>query len=441
MKRGIVAACSLAILALLVVLAGCSAKKSSSGASGKIELEVAAFKGGFGLDFFEYAAREYEKSHPNVKIKVWGNPRIWEQLRTRFNQGDVPDLCWPGWGMDTWALVADGQVLEMDKYLQTKAYDQDRPWKDTFIPELLDKGKFNGHYYIMPFNNNIFGWWYNVKMFEKNGWTPPKTYDDLLVLCEKIKKTGVAPITYQGKYPTYMIRGFLLPWAISEGGMQVYIDAQNLKPGAWKHPAFLKAATMMAELRDKGYFQKGAMGMDHTGSQMEFILGRAAMIPCGTWLGSEMKTQIPPDFEMQYFNPPVIKGGKGDPTAVSTGIETWIIPKNAKHPDVAADFFKFMTSLKMSREFVAKKNTLMAIKGADEGDTPKALASAVKCMREAKSIYGAEYSEWYRAMAKDIEAAVADLLNGAITPAECCERMEAAAEACRKDKSIPKHKI
>lgn len=434
---------SLALVLILAIAlaAGCGNKQSSSGKGGVIELEVASFQGGFGLDFFEQAAREYEKTHPNVKIRVWGNPRIWEQLRPRFVAGDVPDLCWPGWGMDYWALVAEGKVMEMDKYLETRAYGQDKPWKETFLKDLLEKGKMDGHYYIMPFNNNVFGWWYNANLFEKNGWQPPRTYEELLVLCERIKKTGIAPITYQGKYPAYMLRGFLIPWAISAGGMQAYTDAQNLEPGAWKSPAFLKAAEMVAELRDKGYFQKGAMGMDHTGSQMEFVLGRAAMIPCGTWLGTEMKKQIPPGFRMQYFNPPVLKDGKGDPTATSTGAETWIIPKEAKHPDEAADFFKFMTSVDMAKEFVEKKNTLTAIVGSDECDLPPDLVEPAKCIRNAKVTWDADFGQWYKAMNKEIENAMASLLNGEITPKQCVDRMEKAADRTRKDKSIPKHKV
>ncbi len=432
----------LAVALALCLFAGCAKKQSSSTTgSGQIELEVAVFQGGFGLDFFEYAAREYEKEHPNIKIKIWGNPRIWEQLRPRFVAGDPPDLTWPGWGMDTWALVMEGQVMEMDKYLEGKAYSQDVKWKDTFIPSLLDKGKYNGHYYIMPFNNNVFGWWYNAGMFEKNGWTPPKTYDELLVLCEKIKAKGIAPITFQGKYPQYMLQGFFIPWAISAGGMEAWKDAQNLKPGAWKSPAFRRAAEMIDELRTKGYFQAGAMGMTHTEAQMEFLLGNAAMIPCGTWLGSEMKKQMPKDFRMLYFNPPVLKDGKGDPTITSTGVETWIIPKQAKHPDEAADFYKFMTSLAMAQKFVQQKNTLMTIKGSDEVDLPPDLVEPARCMREAKDIWYMDCTDWYKPLSTAIESAMAALLNGEVDPQECVNRMEAAAERIRKDKSIPKHKV
>lgn len=430
----------LAVALALCMLVGC-AKKQSAPSDGKIELEVAIFQGGYGLDFFEYAAREYEKLHPDIKIRVWGNPRIWEQLRPRFVAGDPPDLTWPGWGMDYWALVMDGQVMEMDKYLEEKAYDQDKKWKDTFIPSLLNKGRYNGHYYIMPFNNNVFGWWYNAGMFEKNGWTPPKTYDELLVLCSKIKATGVAPITFQGKYPQYMLQGFFIPWVISAGGIEAWKDAQNLKPGAWKSPAFLKAAQMCEELAKKGYFQKSAMSLSHTEAQMEFVLGKAAMIPCGTWLRSEMQKQIPKDFRMLYFNPPVLKDGKGDPTVTSTGIETWIIPKQAKHPDEAADFYRFMTSLKMAKQFVEKKNTLMSVIGSDEVNLPPDLVEPARCMREASDTWYRDYADWYKSFGDATEDAMAALLNGEVSPQECVNLMEAAATKCRNDRRIPKHKV
>ena len=437
MRRILLLVCALIIAA--ICLSGCGKKQTAQ--DGKTEIEVAVFQGGYGLDFFEYAAREYEKIHPNVRIKVWGNPRIWEQLRPRFVAADPPDLTWPGWGMDYWALVADGKVLEMDKYLDQKAYDQDKKWKDTYIQSLLVKGKFNGHYYIMPFNHNVFGWWYNAGMFEKHGWKAPKTYPELLAVCEKIKRAGIAPITYQGKYPQYMLRGFFLPWAISVGGIQAFYDAENLKPGAWNSPAFLKAAEMVAEMRDKGYFQRGAMGMDHTGSQMEFMLGRAAMIPCGTWLGSEMKNQIPTGFHMDFFNAPIVPGGKGDPSITSTGVESWIIPKEAKHPDIAADFFKFMTSLKMAKQFVQRKNTLMTIIGSDEVKLGRDLVTPAKLIRNAKVTWDADYAQWYQAFGKETETAMASLLNGELTPKQCVDYMEKAAEKTRNDESLLKHTV
>lgn len=427
------------VLMVLVAVSGCAKKKPVE--KGKVEIEVAAFQGGFGLDFFEYAAREYEKLHPNVKIKLWGNPRVWEQLRPRFVSGDVPDLCWPGWGLDIWALVAEGQVMEMDKYLQTKAYGQDKPWKDTFLRGSLEKGSYDGHCYILPFTTDVYGWWYNVEVFREHGWTPPKTYEELLVLCEKIKRTGIAPITYQGKYPTYMLRGFLIPWAISAGGFQAYKDALNLKPGAWNSPAFLRAAEMVAEIRDKGYFQKGALGMDHTSSQMEFVIGRAAMITCGTWLGAEMKDQMPAGFRLEFFKTPVLSSGKGDPSIVCSGVEQWIIPKGAKHPDESADFYKFIMSLDMAKKFVVEKKNLMSTVGSDDVQLPADLVTAAKCLRNAKETWDTDILYWYPAMNSKVESAMAGLLSAELSPKQCVDAMERAAEETRKDSSILRHKV
>jgi hypothetical protein len=83
----------------------------------------------------------------------------------------------------------------------------------------------------------------------------------------------------------------------------------------------------------------------------------------------------------------------------------------------------------------------MSIKGSDAVKLPKDLVAPAKIMREAKLTYSSDYRDWYRTMGKDIESAMASLLNGEATAQECVDRMEAAAERTRNDKSIPKHKM
>ncbi len=432
---------------LVVSLLGCSSRPKEE------VLEVAVFQGGYGIDFFERKAREFEQKFPEkltpegasapLKIKLWGSPRVWEQLRPRFVQGDVPDLTWPGWGMDYWKLVSEKQVLPMDEFLTGKAWDQDKPWQDTFNKDLLDKGRYEGKYYIIPFNNNLFSWWYNSAMFKKQGWTPPRTYPELLALCEKIKKTGIEPITYQGKYPDYALRGLFYPWAISVGGIEAYWDAQDLKPGAWKGPAFLKAAEMIAELRDKGYFAKGALGKTHTQAQSDFVAGKAAFIPCGTWLASEQKDEIAahPEFSMEFMLTPMVPGGKGDPTALNTGTEDWIITNGAKYPEIAAEFFKFLTSLENSKEWVKEKQTFTCIEGSEKVELPKHLATAAKLYSQSNLIYTSQASQWYPGLKDGLEDAMRRLLNGDVTPKQCVELMEQTAAKVRADAKVIKHKV
>ena len=429
----------------VVALAGCgSGAKEPATAKGDTAgapIEVSAFKGGYGIDFYQAAAKEYEAKHAGAKVTVDGNPRIWEQLRPRLVAGDPPSLMFPGWGMDHWALAEEGQLLQLDAALDGLAADGKTKWRDTFEPTLLKLGQKDGKQWVLPYYFVLWGWWYNPDVFAKNGWAVPKTFDDVLALAPKMKAKGIAPLTFQGKYPYYMLQGMLFPWAQSIGGASVLSDIQNLVPGAWKNPAVIRAVTMIKQLKDAGFFQEGAVGMSHTESQTEFLNGHAAMIPCGTWLESEMKSVMPPGAKLQFMLPPTVAGGKGDPTATMIEIEPWMIPTGAKNPDGAIDLFKYMTSLDKAKQFVREKGTMMAIKGSDETELPPSLVEPVKAFKASKTAASYLARQWYPAMETEIENALTSMLNGELTPEKFADRAEAAAEKTRADKSIAKHTL
>jgi N-acetylglucosamine transport system substrate-binding protein len=448
------------LLALTVVLCGCGSS-DSGGASGgggsqpsvktseapkgdgKISGTIAtyAFKGGYDIDFYAQAAKEFEAKNPGVTAMVDGDPHAWEKLRPQILGGTPPDLMFPGWGMDHWALAEQGQIFQLDDAMKSPAAEGGGTWGDSFEPALLKMGQLNGNQFVLPYYFNVQGWWYDPGVFARNGWTPPKTFDELLALCEKIKAKGIAPITFQGKYPYYMLEGMLLPWAVSIGGIDAVNDAQNLVPGAWKSPAILQAAKLIETLNEKGDFLTGSVGLSHTESQTDFLLGKAAMIPCGTWLDSEMRKTMPAGASMRFFLPPLVTGGKGDPTALLISIEPWMFPTAAKNPNGAVALFKYMTSLTKAKQFVVEKGTLMAIKGSDQVKLPDTLVEPAKDFHASKTVWSFLARQWYPAMETEIENALTAMLNKDITPEQFCDRAEAAAEKVRGDSTILKHKV
>lgn len=443
-----------------LVLVGCGSGGDKEGASGgsdsnggsvasgpvKGEIKVAAFKGGYGTDFYEKAAKEFEKAHPGVTVDVKGDPRIWERLRSQFVGGTPPDLTFPGWGMDHWALAEEGSLEPLDAALDGPpddgtGKDGSGTWRETFEPSLLKLGQLEGKQYVLPYYFNVMGWWYDPGVFKKHGWEPPKTYDELIALAPKIKAAGIAPITYQGQYPYYMMEGMLMPWAYSIGGPKAVEDVQNLVPGAWKSPAILKAASMIVELKNKGFFLDGSTALSHTQSQQAFLDGKAAMIPCGTWLYSEMKNTTPKGASMEFMLPPVVAGGQGDPTAILIGIEPWMVPAQAKNKQGALALFRYMTSLPVAKRFVEEKGTLMSIKGSDEGNLLPVLKKPSEAFKASKAVWADQFRGWYPALEKEVENSLTALLNGELTPETFGDRIEAAAEKVRKDDSITKHKL
>lgn len=422
----------------LAGLVGCGqSPKTAEGAKGVVEVQ--AFQGGYGIDFFQKAAEDFGRES-GLAITVEGNPRVWEQLRPRFIGGDPPDLAYPGWGMDHWALAEEDQLLQLDEALDGKPQKGEGTWRDTFEPSILKLGQLDEKQYVLPYFFNVLGWWYDPAVFAKHGWKVPQTWDDLLVLCEDIKAAGVAPITFQGQYPYYMVEGMLLPWVMSIGGAEAIRSCQNLEPGAWTAEPVLQAAQMIATLRDRGFFQQGATALSHTESQQAFLQGRAAMIPCGTWLYSEMRDVMPANAQMEFMLPPVVNHGMGDPSAIIIGIEPWMVPSAAKNPRGAIAFFKYLTSLEKAKQFVEQKGTLMAIKGSDQANLPAVLAGPAARFKSSKQVWAVQYRQWYTAFDTEMQNALTSMVNGQATPEQFCQRVENAAQRTRNDQSIAKHR-
>jgi N-acetylglucosamine transport system substrate-binding protein len=403
-------------------------------------IEVQTFKGGYDVDFFQKCAASYEKAHAGTKVQVDGNPRVWEQLQPRMVSGSPPDLMFPGWGMDHWALAEEGQVFDLTDALKSPGADG-KPWGDSFESSLLKLGQLDGQQVTLPYYLMMYGWWYDPDVFAKNGWTVPKTFTELLVLAPKIKEKGIAPITFQGQYPYYLTYGMLMPWILSHGGEGALKACQNMEAGAWKSESVLAAAKMMEELRDKGFFQDGCISMSHTEAQQQFLNGKAAMVPCGTWLKAEMSKMMKPGTKLAFMRPPVIEGGKGDPSAIQVDIEPWMVPTKAKDPNTAIDFFKHMTSLENAKAFVKEKGTLMAIKGSNEGEMPEELKIPAQMFKESNQVWAIQFRHWYKTFFKEMEDSITALVTKKLDAQGFCERLEKAAAAVRDDETIKKRKV
>lgn len=82
----------------------------------------------------------------------------------------------------------------LDEALTTPAYDQDKTWGETFIPNLMESMKINGVSYFIPESMYTHGFFYDAAMFRELGLEVPNTWDDLMDVCETLKENGIAPL-------------------------------------------------------------------------------------------------------------------------------------------------------------------------------------------------------------------------------------------------------
>ncbi|MFT5089896.1 MAG: N-acetylglucosamine transport system substrate-binding protein [Planctomycetota bacterium] len=404
---------------------------------GERVMEGVFFQGGYGMEWVFDTAEEFERAHPDITAFVWGNPRAWDQTRPRFLSGNPPDVFWGIHNINFWVNLDNGLVANLDSLMESPAYGQEHlKFKETFLPGSLAEGQYEGHQYFLPITYAVNGIWYNKNMFEEHGWQLPTTWDELLVLCAHIRATtDIAPFTHQGKYPSYfgMIYRALL---YKLGGEKLIVDLDNLEPGAWQRPEIIRAAQLSRQLVADGYVLEGSSSFSHTEGQMIWLQEKAAMIPCGTWLESEMKNATPPGFEMRIMPVPGFVDGKGGLGAMeaSAGPAFWV-PSDSAQPQWGMEYLRVLLSRKMAGNFLHKIGSLMPITDSAKGvPMPPAMQSALDAIEAADGeTFTMRFTSWYLEMDNEIDNALGAVLNGDTSPAAFADRLEAQAERLRRD--------
>lgn len=419
----------------LLSLNGCALRREPAGK--ETVLEVAIFEGGYGIEWHRSVAREYERRHPGIKIDLWGDPRVDEKLKPRILRGNPPDLA--SCRLPEWKLIVAGKLYPLDSALDSPAYGLPGTWRETLLPGLLTPYAYQGRHYAMPSNFGAWVCWYNRKQFRKHGWKVPHTWSEFQRLCAQIQAAGIAPLAFQGKYPTYA-------WATLLSLYQRLVpferwDAlQDIRPGAFLDPEFIHAARLFQETAVRS-FAPGALAMTHTESQLQWVNGRAALVFCGLWLKNEMKNALPPDFEMACFPIPMVEGGQGDAHAVyGGGAENFFVFAEGRHPREALDFLKYMISIEPARAYIRQLDTLTPVREAAKGValSPE-LQSAVDVLNHSSRTFSDRLSSLYLEFGKTIlPDALAGLVSGKITPEAFAGRLEEAMERVRRNPDIYK---
>jgi len=428
-----------AALLPVCILSGCDAVHytTARGGSEKI-IEVAVFEGGYGIDWHQKIAKRYSDMHAadGIRVNLWGDPRAVEKIKPRLLRGDPPDVL-DLYGLPVWLLIGAGKLRSFTGALERPAYGTNVPWRDLFIKGTLDTFTSDGQVYAIPSALSAWACWYDARMFRKHGWSVPKTWSGFDDLCKGVRAAGIAPVAFQGKYPSYAWNTFV---ALVQrcGGLAAINRLNAMEPGAFTGPDVVRAARLLQEMA-MNHFQKGAMAMTHTESQLQFVNGQAALIWCGLWLENEMKNSTPPGFEMRCFNLPVVEGGKGNPNLFyGEGAEWIFVPSDTRHPEEAIDFCRYLVSLENAPDMGKSIGVISPLKGATPPSAVSpTLQSVIEMMKDGPGIFTSRLPtllmEWNNQVLNPVLAA---LLRGEMTPEVFCRRMEDGVAAARANPDI-----
>lgn len=403
-------------------------------------LEVYAFEGGYGKAYWEEIAKKFEADYPGVTVELTTSPKIIDLIKPRMVAGTPPDFFYVNGVLEASvdAMIKDKVFMELNDVFDGNALDQEVPLKEVVTDGFLDycQPYKDGKIYYAPAYVGVSGLWYNKTLFKQMGWVPPTTWDEFLAFGDIAEKEGKHLFTYQGIYPGYLVNSILSTIA-SEDGIGAVDKIFNYEEGSWSTETVKSILGVYQEISDQEYLLPGTVAMNHTQAQTEFLQGKALFCPNGSWFEGEMKEAIPDEgFSFGFIPIPALT--KGEQQYMESFFETFLIPKQAKNPELAKEFLRYQYKEENVILNAETSQGVMAVKDAPEKVKPYIADSIYNCFKQFDN--GVKPIVWqFKPTDKKVEINIFDeisqpissIMNKEIGVDEWVERLEKANKIFR----------
>ncbi len=417
----------LAMTALTLV--GCGSGEGGGEDSKTITFQI--FAGGYGTAPWKKALQKFEADHPEYDLIVNMDNNVNTTFEDRWMQGNPPDFVFFDGTIgtpNTW--LKEGLIYDLSDWLQSAKV----AGEDTLIRDKVDEAYFrkytdtsnNTITYGAPLILNAYGMWYDQAFYDENGWSFPSNYSELKTFANEAT-ADANTLIYPGTYSGYLVQGMLVP-AFAEYGDTFFDRVMNCRDAdVYESSEFKEVMNRFNEFVNiSDNVVADCLSLDHTASQQEWLKHKAAMIPNGLWLRSEMSEldAIPDGFEMRYAPSPLVKEQQ---IIVTTSI-TCGVAKEAKNKKGALEFMTYLYTDEVLKEFVYASDSPSVAELDLTNDT-----KVTEVNKYVQSVFN---DPSYKHKGNDgswggvdtaINAAVNSLVKGTTTVDEACAAIKAAA--------------
>jgi ABC-type glycerol-3-phosphate transport system substrate-binding protein len=279
-----------------------------------------------------------------VKTMLQDTAVVISQFQTAAAAGTAPDVQYLWNGIYHMESVWLGYLRGLDGLVNADVIEASNP-------TLLSR--YGGNVYRVGWYPIPMLWYYNKDVFEKAGLdadTPPKTWDEFLAACEKIKAIGVSPVGggIQDGYWGEWYLGHALPQnldSVSEA-LDLFIGEKD-----FREPKYYELWSRLEELKKAGFLNDDMASTElYPGIDM-LVAGKIGM-------GESVGTRLPADSKatggrIGVMVMPVYGSGKlaGKPIMDTQGLG---IATDSKDPEAAAAFLAFLHSPERLKAFWEK---------------------------------------------------------------------------------------
>lgn len=323
------------------LLSGCSANSGD----GKIQIELVHYKPE-AVDVFEQLEEEFNSTHDNIHLTISSPNDAMTVLKTRFVREDYPDILGIG-GDINYSYFIDSDILaDVSDY---EGLSQINP---AYV-EILEGLEFvptDGTYGV-PYVANAAGVLYNRAMFKERGWEIPKTWDELMALCEEIQKEGILPF-YFGFKDTWTC---LAPWNSLAVDLAPADVCKQVNAGdATFSEEYREVAEKMLELIKYG--EEGPFAYGYNDACTAFANGQSAMFAIGSYAIPQIKS-VNPDMDIDSFVMPGSSDADGN--TLNSGVDLmFAVTEECENKEAAYEVIDFLLADENVQAYLDDQNAV-----------------------------------------------------------------------------------
>ena len=351
--RALTAACAVAITA---GLAGCG-----NSTAGTVTLDFFQFKAE-AADWFTAKAREFEKTHPNIKINVNNSSDATTDLRTRLVKNREPDVITIN-GDINYGMLAEAGVFH--DFTDDEIVDKLNPGMVKIAKSLVQtEDQSKKRLYAIPYAGNASGYIINADVWEAAGEdpdNPPQTWSEFIALLKRFKAKGITPIEastadpWTLQAPLSSLNSTLVP----ESEYSKLKDGSKTFSDLW--------STVSDELIEiyQNYTQKNP-AVTYQQATQDLAGGKAAILPLGTYAIPQVRL-ISKKANLRFAQMPATDNVKeqqltaGDDVMLTMGAHT-------KHEKEAREFVDFLMSEENVKDYSKQQSAFTPYKDTYVGD-------------------------------------------------------------------------
>lgn len=316
----------------------------------KTEIEIVQYKPE-AADYFKMVEEEFNATHDDIQLTISSPNDAMTILKTRFIREDYPDIIGIG-GDINYSYFVDAEILADVSDYEGLSYIK-QSYLD--IDEALEIVPTEGTYAV-PYVANAAGILCNRDMFEEHGWEIPKTWDELMELCDQITSEGILPF-YFGFKDTWTC---LAPWNAMAVELAPADAAKQVNKGETTFSEeYREVADKFLQLLQYG--PKDPFAYGYNDACTAFAKGESAMYIIGSYAVPQILS-VNPELNINSFVMPASNDESGN--TLNSGIDLqFSVTAACKNKEAAYEVLDFLYADENIQKYIDAQNAIPCKEG------------------------------------------------------------------------------